>query len=69
MAHDTQVDSVPHCQPAHRKGRVIAAVLPSNRDRGAPVACSVAKKLEKNVAVIYGVCGVAKSNMVGYKQS
>lgn len=69
MAHDTQVDSVAHCQPAHCKGRAIAAVLPRNRDRGAPVACSVAKKLGKNVAVVYGVCGVPKSNMVGYKQS
>lgn len=47
MAHDTQVDSVDHCQPAHRKGRAITAVLPRNRDRGAPVACSVAKKLGK----------------------
>lgn len=69
VAHDTQVDSVRHCQPAHRKERAIAAVLPSNRDRGAPVACSVAKKLGKNVAVIYGVCRMAKSIMVGYKQS
>ncbi len=55
----TQVDSVAHCQPAHHKGRAITAVLPRNRDRGAPVACSVAKKLGKNVAVIYGVCGGA----------
>lgn len=69
MAHDTQVDSIAHCQPAHRKERVIAALLPSNRDRGAPVAYSVAKKLGKNFAVIYSVCRVAKSNMVGYKQS
>lgn len=47
MAQDTQVDSIAHCQPAHRKGRAIAALLPSNRDRGAPVAYSVAKKLGK----------------------
>lgn len=55
-------------QPASslQKGRAIAALLPSNRERCAPVAYSVAKKLGKNVAVIYSVCRVAKSNMVGY---
>lgn len=43
-------------------------MLPSNRERCAPVAYSVAKKLGKNFAVIYSVCRVAKSNMVGYMQ-